>query len=478
MQKPWMISPIGCGSMACGLADAYRSTGNRRGRGTGTKWESYRWLARHHNFRACWSFPLRTKDSVANGTLAMYFQEPCAPTPREMELATVIAHAATVIISRHQQLAERERVEQALRETNERLKKVLEIETVGVMFWDLTTGCLVDANDTFLRMMGYSRAEVKSRSLTWEKLTPPEYHEISRAEVAKFMTSGRVGPYEKEYFHKDGTRRWLLFAGSSLGDNQCVEFCVDVSERKKVEDALRQSEERYRATFENAAVGIAHVGLDGRWLRFNDAVCAITGYAREDLEGRTFTDITHPDDIERDWQNARRLIAREIPRYDIEKRYIRKDGSVVWIMLTVSLMRDAAGQPLHFVSVIENIDGKKRAEEILEQTVSERTASLREAVEQMEEFSYSVSHDLRGPLRAMNAYAGVLIGGIRQPVGRGRTRLPRKNSAQQRAHEPAHAGCAGLQPGGAFESAARDHRIGPIGEGCGSSTYQSPAACG
>lgn len=303
----------------------------------------------------------------------------------------------------------RKRAEQTLREMNERLKKVLEVETVGVMFWDLTTGCLVDANDTFLKMMGYSRAEVESRSLTWQKFTPPEYHDLSRAEVAKFMITGRVGPYEKEYFHKDGTRQWLLFAGSSLGDNQCVEFCVDISERKKIEQALRESEERYRATFENAAVGIAHVGLDGRWLRLNDAVCAITGYTREELARLTFTDITHPDDIEQDWQHARQLIDGEISRYAIEKRYIRKDGSCVWIMLTVSLMRNSVGKPLHFVSVIENIDEKKRAGEILEQTVAERTASLREAVEQMEEFSYSVSHDLRGPLRAMSAYARVLL---------------------------------------------------------------------
>jgi PAS domain S-box-containing protein len=143
-------------------------------------------------------------------------------------------------------ITDRKQAEEALRENHARLKKVLEIETVGVLFWDLTTGCLTEANDTFLNLMGYSRREVDSRELTWQKLTPPEYLEMSRVELKKFAASGRVGPYEKEYFRKDGTRQWLLFAGSSLGGNTCVEFCVDISDRKKAEAALRENEREIR----------------------------------------------------------------------------------------------------------------------------------------------------------------------------------------------------------------------------------------
>ena len=126
----------------------------------------------------------------------------------------------------------------------------MEIQTVGVMFWDLNTGCMVDANDAFLKLMGYSRSDVDERKLNWQNLTPPEYMDVSRAEVEKFMATGRVGPYEKEYFCKDGTKRWLLFAGSSLGNNQCVEFCVDIADRKKAEQQLvelnQQLEDRVR----------------------------------------------------------------------------------------------------------------------------------------------------------------------------------------------------------------------------------------
>jgi signal transduction histidine kinase len=97
---------------------------------------------------------------------------------------------------------------------------------------------------------------VEARELTWQTLTPPEYIDVSRAEVEKFLATGRVGPYEKEYFRKDGTRKWLLFAGSSLGNNQCVEFCVDISDQKKAEEALLRSEKL--AAVGRMAATIAH----------------------------------------------------------------------------------------------------------------------------------------------------------------------------------------------------------------------------
>ncbi len=145
----------------------------------------------------------------------------------------------------------RKLAEESLRESHARLKRVLEVETVGVMFWDLTTGALTDANNTFLDLMGYARADMEAGEITWQKLTPPEFLEASREELRKFAVTGRVGPYEKEYLHKDGARQWFAFAGSSLGNNTCVEFCVDISERKKVEQALaRKVDELARSNAE------------------------------------------------------------------------------------------------------------------------------------------------------------------------------------------------------------------------------------
>src|SRR5215475_2053501 len=135
---------------------------------------------------------------------------------------------------------------------------------------------------------------------------------------------------------------------------------------KKIEeksDEARDGGARFRATFENAAVGIARVARDGCWLEVNQRLCDIVGYSREELMTKTFGDITHQDDLESDWDQARRLLAGEIENYSMEKRYYRKDGSIVWVNLTVSLARKANGSPDYFVSVIEDISARKRLEE-------------------------------------------------------------------------------------------------------------------
>jgi formate hydrogenlyase transcriptional activator len=142
-----------------------------------------------------------------------------------------------------------------------------------------------------------------------------------------------------------------------------AEIFTNALSRRHHELALRESEAVSRGTFEQAAVGIAHVGLDGRWLRVNDKLCSIVGYSREELLRSTFQDITHPDDLEADLHYVHQVICGEIKTYSMEKRYIRKDRSVVWINLTVALARAAEGEPRHFISVVEDITERRRAQE-------------------------------------------------------------------------------------------------------------------
>src|SRR5262249_26365237 len=133
--------------------------------------------------------------------------------------------------------------------------------------------------------------------------------------------------------------------------------------RTRAEEALRNSEERYRQVEEHAPTGLALVALDGRWVRVNPALCALLGYSGDELLGRTFQDVTHPED--RDTALYERLLAGELPTYQREERYVRKDGRVVWILLSVSLVRDAAGRPLYAISQVQDITARKRAEEAL-----------------------------------------------------------------------------------------------------------------
>src|SRR5499426_465482 len=130
-------------------------------------------------------------------------------------------------------------------------------------------------------------------------------------------------------------------------------------------EALRDSEARFRAVFENAAVGIARVAPDGHWLEVNQRLCDIVGYSREELMTKPFADIVHPDDLEQDLRAMRRMSAGEIDTYLREERYYRKDGSVAWANLAVSMMRKADGSPDYFISIVEDISERKRAEEKL-----------------------------------------------------------------------------------------------------------------
>src|SRR6266436_1932993 len=121
----------------------------------------------------------------------------------------------------------------------------------------------------------------------------------------------------------------------------------------------------FQSAFEFAAIGMALVSPEGKWLRVNRSVCKITGYNEAEMLERTFQDITHPDDLELDLENVRKMLAGEIETYQMEKRYYRKDGTIVWVLLSVSLVRTKSGEPLFFISQIHDITRQKLSEEQL-----------------------------------------------------------------------------------------------------------------
>jgi PAS domain S-box-containing protein len=154
----------------------------------------------------------------------------------------------------------------------------------------------------------------------------------------------------------------------------------DRREKRRVERALRESEQQFRATFDLSPIGMAHVAPDGRWLRVNAKLLETLGYEREELLERTFQDVTHPEDLDNDLRYVHRMLKGKLRTYSIEKRYIRKDGSHVWICLSVSLVREGrsySGEPEYFISAVQDISERKLAELIPEPLSSQEISVLK-----------------------------------------------------------------------------------------------------
>lgn len=195
-------------------------------------------------------------------------------------------------------------------------------------------------------------------------------------------------------------------------------------ERKRAEAGQREIEQQIRTIFEHASVGMAQVSLDGRWLRVNPRMCQILGYAADELIGQTFQAITHPDDLGRDLDFVQQLLADQIQWYTLEKRYIRKDTTLVWVNVTVSLLRYATGEPHYLVSVIEDITERKRAEEenqrLTEALRIERDRLLRREVEVRTQIGRDL-HD--GPVQQV-AMAGMATQYVQRVAQRAPEMLP------------------------------------------------------
>ena len=263
---------------------------------------------------------------------------------------------------------ERKRAEKELRESEERYRAVIEQATDGIYLLDAGTRRLVETNPSFQNLLGYTASELEGMEVY-------DFVAHERADVdstiRRTLERRRRLVGERKYRRKDGTIVDVEVSVSVISHGGREVICTivrDVTERKQAEEELREAEERFRSAFGDAAIGMALVGTDGRWLQVNRSLCRLVGYPEEKLLTKTFQDITHPDDLEADLGYVRRMLDGEIQTYQMEKRYLHRDGRVVWISLNVSLVRDAEGNPLYFISQMQDITERKRAEEALAQS--------------------------------------------------------------------------------------------------------------
>jgi diguanylate cyclase (GGDEF)-like protein/PAS domain S-box-containing protein len=271
-------------------------------------------------------------------------------------------------------LTERKIAEAATAEVDELFRVAFDNAPIGVAL--LTPdGHWRHVNKALCELLHYSPEELQE--LTFADITHPDdlaaNLERSRRQREEEEWEPRI---EKRYIRSDGAVVWVALTNEIVRDASgeqlyFVAQIEDITQRRDTENALREAEERFRRAFEDAPIGMALVAPDGRFLRVNKTLCEFTGWSEGELLEKTFQDITHPDDLEVDLDQTNLLLSGEISDFRMEKRYLRPDDTVVWVALSVSLVRDIAGEPLHFISQIEDVTERKRAHEELERLASD-----------------------------------------------------------------------------------------------------------
>lgn len=305
------------------------------------------------------------------------------------------------------EIADRQQVEEALRESEEKYRCVVD-NVKEVIFQTDTTGLWTFLNPAWTEITGFQVDE----SIGTHFLNYIHPHDCQRnLELFQQLVERTIDccRYEIRYLTINGDVRWIeVYArpieardGTIIGTSGTLN---DVSDRRRVEEALRESEELFRRAFEDAAIGMALVDSGGRFLRVNRALCEMLGYSEPELQVITYETITHPDDLDTSLTYQSRILNGEIYRFQMEKRYIHKQGRAVWAQLTTSIVKNVRGQHIYQVSQVQDITDRKRAEsEILNALAKEKELS-----ELRSRFVSITSHEFRTPLTTILLAAELL----------------------------------------------------------------------
>jgi len=302
--------------------------------------------------------------------------------------------------------AERRRGEEALLLLSSAVEQSKESIIITDREINLPGPKIIFVNPAFTQMTGYTAGEVRGK--TPRILQGPRTDKAVLRRLRQSLEEGKVFEGEAINYRKGGEEfnlEWQVapIRGSDGVITNFVAIQRDITERKRAEEALRESEERFAGAFEHAPIGVALVSPVGRWLKVNRALCNLIGYSEEELLGRTVFDLTHPDEVKVSLENMRRTIAGEIRSFQLEKRYMHKSGRVVMVWLNVSLVRSGRGEPRYFIALLQDITERKRLEARLFQS---------QKMETIGKLAGGIAHEFNSILTAIIGQSELMLGDL------------------------------------------------------------------
>lgn len=312
-----------------------------------------------------------------------------------------------------QNLALRES-QQLLEESRSRYAELYDLAPLGYVTLD-DKGIIREINLTGAAMLGIERSRLIG--LLLDRFVVKEDRAIFREHLRDCRAEAEPRAAELRLNRHDGSTLYVELhsvptRNAARKTQGCLTAITDIAERKRIEQTAHESEVLFQAIFESAGIGMALADTSGRIRQSNSALQKMLGYTAEELGSMLFTAVTHPDDVPMDHDLYAELVAGERDEYQIEKRYRRKDGEILWGRLTCSLVRDGRGGPRLAIQLVENITERRWAEaEItrLNQGLERRAAELAIANQELDSFSYSVSHDLRAPLASIGQLTRAML---------------------------------------------------------------------